>query len=270
MRLFISLSACTHTCTCKNGRGSDTAVKTLLAKLGSENCQHFCLIWVWWGICEMLEGTAAALRIVWSLKLVLQDEILVVFGLWHKCLVSVHCLAGHSPWCFLFFFNLFFPFFVPFTSWVSRSNSVSRFWHVFGQSYLSCLCVCVSLSLTHSAHIHTDCPCQRLTFPNLCAHTHTRAHPAQRLFLFSTVFALLRVFSHACSPFSKPSSSQSHCLYPSPLSALFEYSFTFTVPLSSVFFTLVVSLAIWLLSHLHPSTPPRNQPKICRFCLKVR
>lgn len=62
------------------------------------------LIRAWWGICEMLEGTAAALRVGCALETQisppldwLQDEAPILFVLYYKCLVSAHCLARQSP-----------------------------------------------------------------------------------------------------------------------------------------------------------------------------
>lgn len=97
---------------------------------------------------------------------------------------------------------------------------------------VSPVCVCVRsfcFPLT-SCHNHTDCLCQRLTFPNLCALTHTHTLVS----FFSAVLALVPCF---LSLFSLQP------LFSGPQSAPSEYSSTVLLS-SSIFFTLAVSLAI--------------------------
>ncbi len=124
------------------------------------------------------------------------------------------------------------------------------------------VCVCSLFSLT-SPHIHTlIVPASGLLFW-ICVLTQpgTMAH-----FIFCSDCTSPCFFTSFFTVFS-------HSLSPSPSSpcALFAYSFPFTVPLSSIFFTLVVSVA--MITSNPVSTPhhlSRKQPEMCCFCITMR
>lgn len=124
-----------------------------------------------------------------------------------------------------------FPFTFP------ASTSISFFRRPPTATLVSPVCVRSFRFPLTSRHNHTDCLCQRLTFPNLCALTHSLTHThtaAQRLVSFSAVLALVPRF---LSLFSLQP------LFSGPQSAPFEYSSTVLLS-SSIFFTLAVTLAI--------------------------
>lgn len=199
----------------------------------------------------MLEGTAAAPRVGCALETQisspsdwLQDEAPILFVLYYKWLVSAHCLAGQSPWIF------FFP-----SLWSLLSIYIQICFPLSTCLWIAMLIlpVCVCFIFTHiSTHSHWLSPTVAYFF-QICAHTHTQLSGSFNFLLCLLSYSVLsRLLSH---------SFQCLSLYPSPPSGLFEYSFPFTVPLSSVFFTLVVSVAI--ITSI-PSPPLITSPEATR------
>lgn len=105
---------------------------------------------------------------------------------------------------------------------------------------LDCYLSCALFFLILIFHTFTLCASQQLTFP-IFAHTHI-IYKSGSFHLFAvptsvSIFLLAVIVS------------------PSPC-ALLQYSFPYSVPLSSIFFTLVVSLAIIVSIQF---TPPRHK-----------
>lgn len=150
--------------------------------------------------------------------------------------------------------------FVP-SAWTASISSLPSVFDMFFQTGVSV----PHVGSSFSSHPHSDCPCRRLTFLNLCAQ----------------VPAMMAHFI-CCSDCSSPC-MLSHLLFHSFPVSLFVYLpsslcvlFTYSLPFSPLHYHPSFSpwLSWWPLSPSIPSLPlissPESTPDSCSFCVTMR